>query len=78
MNPDCAVMLTLDDINTSKERIKERGVQEKPDTFESRDLEFQQRVLQGYSDIAKTYNLPTISAVQSIEEVAEDIKKLLI
>lgn len=77
MNPDHAIMLTLDDINTSKERIKERGAQEKPDTFESRDLEFQQRVLSGYSHIAKTYNLPTISAAQSIEKVASDIKQLL-
>lgn len=77
MNPDHGIMLTLDDINTSKERIKERGAQEKPDTFESRDLEFQQRVLSGYSNIAKTYNLPTISAAQSIEKVASDIKQLL-
>jgi dTMP kinase len=77
MNPDCAVMLTLDDINTSKERIKERGAQEKPDTFESRDLDFQARVLRGYSNIAKIYNLPTVSAAQSIEKVASDIKQLL-
>jgi dTMP kinase len=77
MNPDYSIMLTLDDINTSRQRVQERGALEKPDPFESRDFMFQQRVINGYSHIAKTYNLPTISATQSIEKVASDIKQLL-
>ena len=77
MNPDYGIMLALDDISISKLRVEERGLLEKPDTFESRDAIFHQRVADGYLEIAKTYNLPIVSASQSIEAVSQDIKAVL-
>ena len=77
MNPDYGIMLALDDISISKLRVEERGLLAKPDTFESRDAIFHQRIADGYLEIAKTYNLPVISASQSIEAVAQDIKAVL-
>ncbi|MNQ90607.1 thymidylate kinase [compost metagenome] len=77
MNPDLGLILTIDDLEVSKRRVLERGDLAAPDTFESREAEFQQRVSDGYVKIAATYNLPTVSASQSIEAVAEAIKKLL-
>lgn len=77
MNPDIGIILALDDIATSKSRISERGELEKPDTFESRGNDFQQRVNEGYKAIADTYHLPVISASQPIEVVAEKIRDLL-
>lgn len=77
MNPDFGIILSLDDIAISKSRILERGALEKPDTFESRGDNFQERIYKGYLVIAKTYHLPVISASQPIEVVAEKIQDLL-
>lgn len=77
MNPDIGIILTLDDIRTSKSRISERGALEKPDTFESRGDDFQQKINEGYRVIAETYHLPIISASQTINQVADDILSYL-
>lgn len=77
MNPDYGIILSLDDIAVSKGRISERGALDKPDTFESRDDDFQQRIHNGYLAIAQTYHLPVISASQSIENVAKHIRDMI-
>jgi dTMP kinase len=77
MNPDVGIILTLDDVETSKSRISERGVLNKPDTFESRDDSFQQRVNEGYRAIADTYHLPIISASNPIDIVAAAITEIV-
>ena len=77
MNPDYGIMLSLDDVSISKLRVEERGLLEKPDTFESRNAQFHQRVADGYLEIAKTYGLPIISANQSINDVATEIKAIV-
>jgi dTMP kinase len=77
MNPDHGIILTIDDIEESKKRIAQRGALEKPDTFEQRGLDFQQRVSDGYRAIAQTYHLPVISASQPIETVANEIQSLI-
>lgn len=77
MNPDFGIILTLDDITTSKNRISERGNLNKPDTFESRDNDFQQKINDGYLTVAKKYRLPTISASRSIKTVAADIQHIV-
>ena len=77
MNPDIGVVLTLDDPQTSRNRVAERGALEKPDTFESREDDFQYRVNEGYKAIAQTYHLPMISASQPIDKVASQIANLL-
>lgn len=71
-NPDLAVILSLDNESREK-RISERGEVEKPDTFESRSLDFQTRVHDGYLEIAKNHNLQVIDASRSIDDVTQDI-----
>ena len=78
MNPDYGIILSLDDIETSKGRIAERGALDKPDTFEKRGNDFQQKIHDGYLAIANTYHLPVISASQPIEDVASEIKLIII
>jgi dTMP kinase len=73
MKPDYAFILDLDDKDERAKRISNRGKLQNPDTFESRTDDFQERVEQGYIDIAKSHNLPTISANQTVEKVSEDI-----
>lgn len=73
MNPDIALILDIDDEDERAKRIGIRGVLENPDTFESKDEVFQSKVKNGYLDIAKTHNIPVISASQTINEVAEEL-----
>jgi dTMP kinase len=73
MLPDWTVVLTLEDNEQRAERIAERGELENPDTFESKDDEFQDRVKNGYLDIAKKSSIQTIDASPSKEEVHQQI-----
>lgn len=73
MNPDIPVILDLDDEEERQKRIDARGPLENPDTFESRDNDFQSRVRNGYIDIALKRNIPIVSATKSIPEVTDDI-----
>jgi dTMP kinase len=77
MNPDYAMILTIDDLTEAKKRVAKRGELEKPDPFEIRGLDFQQIISDGYIAIAKEYDLPVISASQPIEKVANDIKRIV-
>ena len=77
MNPDYGIILSLDDVAVSKSRISERGALDKPDTFESRGDDFQQRIHDGYLAVAETYHLPVISASQSIKDVARNIQNIV-
>lgn len=77
MQPDLAVILSLESDDERKKRIGNRGELENPDTFESRDDDFQSRVRDGYLTVAKEHNLPIISATQSPEEVLADIVTLI-
>lgn len=77
MNPDIAIVLDLEETKERAKRIGKRGLLEVPDTYESRDDEFQNRVREGYIDIAKSKNLPIVDASQSTEKVADDIWKYI-
>ncbi len=72
MNPDKTFILTTDD-QTRKNRIANRGELEKPDTFESRDDDFQQRINDGYLKIISEYNFKSIDASRTIDEIHKDI-----
>jgi dTMP kinase len=72
MNPDIAVILSVDDA-TRQRRIAKRGRLEHPDTFESRGNDYQQRLNDGYIKIAASHNLPIIDAAQPIRAVTDDI-----
>ena len=77
------LVLTLDDESVRAARINQRGALEVPDTFESKDAEFQLRVNEAYVALAKEYDLPTISAknnagrLRTIDEIQLEIRQLL-
>ena len=73
MKPDIALILTIDDIDLARSRVSQRGELENPDPFEVRPDDFQQRVRDGYVAIANEFNIPTINAAQSIDDVAAQI-----
>lgn len=77
MNPDIAVILSLEDEKTRADRIGQRGELDNPDTFESRDAAFQQSVKDGYLAIAHDRNLPIIDANQSPDTIANQIYSLI-
>lgn len=76
MHPDVAVILSLENEETRAKRIGQRGELTHPDTFESRDAAFQQRVTDGYLDIARRYNLPVIAADQTPDTISAQIYSL--
>lgn len=73
LKPDVAIILDLDDEEERKKRISARGDLENPDTFESKDADFQYRVKDGYLRIAKTHNIEILSASRSIDDVHAEI-----
>lgn len=77
MHPDIAVMLMTDDTHLSRSRVSERGELEKPDPFETRPDDFQQRVRDGYAAIAEHYEIPIIDATQPVEQVARQLATLV-
>jgi len=77
MSPDLAVILALEH-EARAGRITIRGDLKNPDTFESRDITFQNQVNTGYHRIATDHNLDVIDADRSIDDVTQDIwKKVL-
>jgi dTMP kinase len=77
MQPDMAVILTLENEAEREARIGKRGELAAPDTFESKDIDFQQAVQDGYKRLAADYKLPTISSSQTPDKVAEAIMQLV-
>jgi dTMP kinase len=73
MNPDFISILDLEDEVERKRRIDERGPLDTPDTFESRDKSFQQRIIDGYRIIAHEYAIPLTSADRNKYAIADDL-----
>lgn len=68
MRPDAMIILSLSH-DKRAERIAMRGELQHPDTFESRDIDFQENVDDGYLGIAKDYGISVVLANGSVEEV---------
>lgn len=77
MHPEVMIVLTLANATERMKRIAKRGKLENPDTFESRDALFQNRVNQAYIDIAHELSLQTIDASASIKEVQRRIRAIV-
>ncbi|HEU0266266.1 MAG TPA: dTMP kinase [Candidatus Saccharimonadaceae bacterium] len=77
MKPDVTIILTLNDQTERSKRIASRGRPEKPDTFESRSQDFQDRVNDAYVSIAVERGYTIIDASRSIEDIQLDIRALL-
>jgi dTMP kinase len=73
MHPDHLTILDLSDESERARRIAQRGVLDKPDTFESRDAAFQQRLIDGYRAIAAKYAITLTSAAGDKHAIAEEI-----
>lgn len=81
MTPDAMLILTLEDETERTKRIGKRGTLETPDTFESKDAEFQSRVNRAYVDLAREQDLPTLSCLdngrqKTIDEIQAEIRTL--
>jgi dTMP kinase len=72
LNPDFAAILHIDR-SVRESRIANRGELEKPDAFESRNIDFQTKVTNGYLEIAKDKGLPVVDASQSVEDVTREL-----
>ena len=66
--PDIMIILSLSHDKRAK-RIAMRGELKNPDTFESRGQDFQEKVDDGYLEIAKDYDIPAVLADGNVEEV---------
>ena len=73
MNPDIPLILDLDDESERTKRIGVRGNLKHPDTFESKSDVFQSKVRIAYLEIAKSRNIPVISANQSIAGMTNEL-----
>jgi dTMP kinase len=80
-HPDKIVFFTLSD----EDRNKRIGTQtaeaktswtRKDEVWKSQGDPFQHKLNHGYLDVAKKFNIPTLDASGTIEEVFEDLKKL--
>lgn len=74
MQPDYGIILAFDNIAERQKRIAERGQLATPDTFESKESDFQTRVQNAYHSIAKQLAVPVIDASQSIESIQTAIR----
>lgn len=68
LHPDVMIVLSLSHGKRAK-RIAMRGELKNPDTFESRGQGFQEKVDDGYLEIAKDYDIPVVLADGNVEEV---------
>lgn len=72
--PDKIVIFTI----SPEEQVKRLGTQERAAEFwKSKGGEFQKKVNAGYQQVAKDFNIPTLDASGTIEEVQEALKKKL-
>ncbi|MBI3889313.1 dTMP kinase [Candidatus Saccharibacteria bacterium] len=78
LRPDIAIILDLDNETERRKRIASRGSLAHPDTFESKDDEFQSKVNKGYAAIATSHNIPVVSAAQSVDAVQREIWDIII
>ncbi len=83
VRPDKAVILTLDD-RTRKQRQDGRDAVHgadttaETDTFESKPDEFQSKVNRGYLQIAKDFDLQVLEARGTVEEVTEQLVRMVL
>ena len=72
MKPDYGFILQTP-IEEQLKRISSRGELENPDTFESKGMNFQEKVAKKYNSIAEEYALEVVDSTKSQEEVLNTI-----
>lgn len=78
MKPDYSIILYFPDITAREERLMIRGGTDKPDTFETKDNDFQNRVNDAYLTIAKEYDIKLVDATRTIEDIQSEIRRSLL
>jgi len=73
MRPDYTFILDLDDEVERQKRIASRGNLETPDTFESRDDDFQNKLLTGYRKLARKNGVRPIMSTKPPTAIADEI-----
>ncbi len=74
--PDKVIVLVVDD-EIRKKRFQGRDDSYKNDRFETKSDDFQQKLNQGYLELAKKFDLPTVDASQTPEEVFKEVLKII-
>ncbi|MBC7746682.1 dTMP kinase [Pedobacter sp.] len=69
MKPDLQLILTLGDHTIRQARVNNRGPLETLDTFESKPVDFQDRVNHGYIDYGTKHAIPIVDASGTEDEV---------
>lgn len=77
MHPDIELILSLDNMEERIKRIANRGALKALDTFESQPDDYQERVREGYLQVAHDRNIPVISADQTIEAMSNEIWEII-
>ncbi len=77
MKPDHAVVLSIADESERQKRVQTRGLHETKDTFETKDQTFQDKVADGYLQIAHDLNIPVVDASGTPDEVHTRIRGAL-
>lgn len=77
MHPDHAIILYFADNAIREKRLRERGGTDKPDTFETKATDFQDRVNEAYLTIAKEYDIQLVDAVRSINDIQAELRDKL-
>ncbi len=77
ISPDIAVILSFSDTSVRLKRIAERGAISNPDTFESKETGFQQRVQEAYPTIAEEFGVRVIDANQSVSDIQKTIQAVV-
>lgn len=72
-NPDKMVVFTISD-ETQAKRLGTQG--RTGEIWKSKGESFQQKLNGAYLKVAREYNLPTLSAEGTIEEVQSELRKL--
>lgn len=77
MEPDLTVIFSLDNV-VRKTRLNQRGATKNPDTFESRGDDFQDKLNQGYAELAKRDEFFEIDVSRTIEQVQKSFRKTVV
>ena len=74
VKPDVGVILTVaDEVRAARQVERGKAVE----TFEAKPSEFQQKVNRAYVSIAREFCVPVVDAAGTIEEVFDEIRKML-
>ncbi|MDO4742364.1 MAG: hypothetical protein Q4A79_03285, partial [Candidatus Saccharibacteria bacterium] len=78
-SPDKLILLTLSEAEQEKRlgTQKDKNWDRKKEVWKSKGNDFQRKINAAYLKVAKEYNVKTIDAAGTVEEVFERIKKVI-